>query len=95
MIRYLDQIFGLDFSQNDVHCVGGNCSIFFKHPELDNHFQRYDDVHDSYQRNWKQECKIDFKRIASVSVTIGRIWVERNWTSAEIKAKGIIFDAND
>ena len=48
-----------------------------------------------YQRNWKQECKSDFKRIASVSVTIGRIWVERNWTSAEIKAKGIIFDAND
>ena len=95
MIRYLDQIFGLDFAQNDVHCVGGNCSIFFKHPELDNHFQRYDDVHDSYQRNWKQECKIDFKRIASVSATIGRIWVERNWTSAEIKAKGIIFDAND
>ena len=44
MIRYLD--LDLDFSQNDVHCVGGNCSIFFKHPELDNHFQRYDDVHD-------------------------------------------------
>ena len=78
VIRYLDQIFGLDFSQNDVHCVGGNCSIFFKHPELDNHFQRYDTVtRGTGSKNAKVILKelrlFPLRSVASGSREIGRL----------------------